>query len=129
MISMATIHNNTAQEIFDFVAVHLLTQKRKSMMIDPNYPEEPICAYRGEGDTKCAAGACIADEDYRIEFEGKNADFVSARITGKYLTCYPAEILLSLQYIHDQIDEVEWKDQLSYLAERTELSTAVLERF
>ena len=47
------------QEVFDRVARHLLTQRRKSMI---ERSAGPVCAFRGVDGTKCAIGCLIPDQ-------------------------------------------------------------------
>jgi hypothetical protein len=51
------------QEIFDRVAVHLLTQKVHSI----NGIGE--CCYRGNNNTRCAVGCLIDDEEYHPDMK------------------------------------------------------------
>ena len=62
-----TIHNlssSTAQEVFDTVSQHLLTQNAESLS------DSGMCVYRSPEGFSCAAGCLIPPEDYRVEFEG-----------------------------------------------------------
>ena len=59
----------TTQEIYDQVASHLLTQAERSILPHP-VDEDPVCAYRGENNLKCAVGCVILDEAYNSEIEG-----------------------------------------------------------
>jgi hypothetical protein len=54
----------TAQEVFDKVAVHLLTQRQQCI------DDEGTCRYR-YGGLKCAAGVLIEDSEYRPAMEGR----------------------------------------------------------
>lgn len=57
---------NNEQDIFNFVATHLMAQGAKSM-----YPDGLLCGYRGMNNRKCAAGCLIEDKHYSRRFEGK----------------------------------------------------------
>jgi len=50
MITLATLHLASAQEVFTQVKNHLLSQNRKSLL------SKDICGYRGQYGTACAAG-------------------------------------------------------------------------
>jgi hypothetical protein len=56
----------TYQEVFDFVVERLLQQGKRAMRKSGG---ETLCALRGEGNTKCAIGHLIPDEDYTAELE------------------------------------------------------------
>lgn len=56
-----------AQEIFNKVATHLLTQGKRSVASDGS------CMYRGPEGTKCAIGCLIEDDEYHPLLEGKGA--------------------------------------------------------
>lgn len=55
------------QEIFNTVARHLLAQ---GVRAEQRGPHSTMCAYRGQGCTKCAAGVLIPDNEYEPRFEG-----------------------------------------------------------
>lgn len=68
----------THQEIYDQVCAHLAKQGRRSMI---PINGKAICAYRGNGGTKCAVGALIPDE--------RNCSAVRGSRTVKPVTFYP----------------------------------------
>ena len=59
-ITLKTLEQATAQEVFDQVAEHMLTQYELSMLND-------TCVYRGYSGLKCAAGCLIGDDEYNNE--------------------------------------------------------------
>lgn len=66
MITLKTLPNASAQQVFDQVAAHLLTQKEKAKQFN-------TCKYRVEHRDKvlkCAAGCLIGDDEYEGCFEG-----------------------------------------------------------
>ena len=110
MITLATLSEATAQEVFDQVATHLLTQNKVSSM-------EGACRYRFI-DLKCAAGCLIADEEYKPEFEGN----VWRDLT--YSSLVPnrhAQLISQLQTIHDTCSPSMWGNRLQELAARNNL--------
>jgi len=121
-MKVITIHNYqeaTKQEIFDFVANHLLTQNEKAL----NYSNE--CVYRTEKDNKvikCAAGCLIPDVDYNSEIECKSWTKIGL---GKFMSCVidsdNDKIIRKLQQIHDNFLVSTWKDKLSILAKKENL--------
>ncbi len=127
----------TFQEVFDKVATHLLTQKKKSI-------GEDGCSYRGEDNTSCAVGCLIPDSKYTPEIEGAgvqglytenqtNSLIRLRKILGEVLNWdFDKEntiFLRELQYIHDRKDVEYWKDSLVGFAEKWDLNKSVLVKF
>ena len=86
-----------SQEIFDKVAVHLLTQPRSLTGNGGG------CMYRGDNGTKCAVGCLIPDNEYDPSIEGL---FMNDRLIGKVpsfrgMTEEQIYMLRELQRIHD----------------------------
>jgi hypothetical protein len=113
MITLKTLHQATAQEVFDQAAKHLLTQNRKCVNPDGG------CKYRlvlSDGEVlKCAAGCFISDDEYEESFEDEpwavliNRDSIDE-------THY--ELIGYLQCIHDNYPVERWEPGLAYLAEK-----------
>ena len=109
----------TDQEVFDKVVAHARQQGCKSLMENVLNPEEgPICAYRGENNTKCFAGILIPDEDYRKSYEGKVCHAVF-HVIG--ITDMDAFLVRDLQIIHDKLEVAEWEGGFQVLARKWEL--------
>lgn len=93
MITLATLPQATAQEVFDQVVVHLITQGVQSL--DRN---DFSCVYRNPTGLKCAAGCLIADSEYKSILENKPwnilADNNEVPTTHQYL-------IRRLQSVHD----------------------------
>lgn len=106
------------QQVFDKVALHLLTQKKQSM----NGAE---CMYRGVDGTMCAVGCLIKDEHYTdyIENRGAASDCV-VEVLAKSLNTDKAEVfnyvnmLVDLQSIHDNMEPYGWFNSLYHAAKR-----------
>lgn len=64
-ITLATLDKHTEQEVFDYVAKHLIKQGVKSV-------DGPDCMYRGVNGTMCAVGCLISDEEYDIKMDIKD---------------------------------------------------------
>jgi len=60
-VATDNLHEATAQDVFDTVAVHLLTQGFMSMGEDAQ-GNPKACVYRGRDGAMCAAGVLISDE-------------------------------------------------------------------
>lgn len=97
-ISLKNLATSSAQDVFDQVAIHLLTQNQPSIAPVAGFPTD--CAYRGNNGLKCAAGCLIADDEYDIEIEGK--DWLYLNIQGKVPTEH-WQLITGLQGIHDSL--------------------------
>lgn len=121
-ITLETLHKATAQEVYDQVARHLLTQMQRSGV-------GTRCYYRYEG-LKCAAGCLIADHEYRSVMEIPETNSWEALVNNKYVptNCH-SQLIRRLQVIHDSIPPELWKDSLTNIAIEFILNTDVLEEF
>lgn len=117
MITLATLSKATAQEVFERVANHLLTQNKKSTGLDFS------CKYRGLNNTKCSVGSLISDDEYKCEFEGMrwHTIVVKYEITQAHL-----RLIMELQKIHDYIDICNWKCWLITTGKDNNLDTDFL---
>lgn len=117
MITLKTLPQATAQEVFDQVAKHLLTQMKKSVAkraAESASDSKDYCMYRGFDGTKCAAGCLISDDEYKLEFENHNWSYLSDI---NYLV--PKEhchLIAQLQNIHDCYEPEDWRVKLNNLA-------------
>ena len=111
MITLKTLHLATAQEVFDQVKTHLLTQRERS--IDFN-----SCKYRSHNRLKCAAGCLIADDEYTMDMEGMT--WISLVIDSVAPTNY-SEMIRELQLVHDNFNHLEWEAKLKEIAKENKL--------
>jgi hypothetical protein len=120
-ITLANLKDSTAQEVFDFVAHHLLTQNEKCMLNDLK------CAYRNSDGLKCAVGCVIANDEYSPIFdECVNSSIAYLVKEEKIKIDKHLELLQRLQKIHDQFPALLWESQLINLAESEKLDTSIL---
>lgn len=112
----------TKQEIFDKVAIHLLTQKTQSI-------EFGSCLYRGPGGLKCAAGCLIPDSIYNPKMEGQPALTLFSNTPGLDEFVEQARFIDNLQLIHDHEYPENWKDTLERMASWANLSSDILKNF
>ena len=111
MITLATLPQASAQEVFDQVKTHLLTQNERS-------GTSRLCLYRGPNDTKCAAGCLMSDEEYDKDFEDKNW----LRLTDEHnITNAHFHLIRTLQELHDESPVHEWETELRFLAKKLNL--------
>lgn len=117
-----------AQEIYDKVAVHLLTQNAKSKRPRAGHPDAPpVCAYRGAEGRCCAAGCLLTLE------EAEKADHLDEGVWGAVIQVMDLSrfanhttLIEELQGVHDENEVEQWGVELAKLAEKHNLSTAVL---
>ena len=118
-----TIHNleeKTAQEVFDFVAKHLLTQKKKSQR---NAIGSKDCMYKSPEGLTCAVGCLIPKKDYTydIEYRGVEDMLEYYDVVSKH------EMLLThLQLVHDTEEVENWQEALNIKAEKFKLKNYTL---
>lgn len=105
-VTLATLEQSTAQEVFDHVAKHLLTQKTKCLT-------EGRCVYRNEHGMSCAAGCIIADDEYKESMEGKIwQDLIRHKIVPEAHN----HLIDHLQLAHDLKKPQEWPTQIQAVA-------------
>jgi hypothetical protein len=114
----------TQQEIFDKVARHLLTQKKRATV-------SGHCRYRTPDGCKCAIGCLISDEDYDPEFEGERVTHLLGRHAIPSLENLDCDrIFLSrLQVLHDTGLPINWPKALHDFAISFCLSPTILSEF
>lgn len=124
-ITLKTLGQATAQEVFDQVATHLLTQNKRSMLKF----DADICAYRGDDGLKCAAGCLISDDEYNKELmEGFTwADMLDRLAAG--VSTKHNKLISKLQHIHDGIKCDLWLGPLRGVATAFELSDKVITEY
>lgn len=87
------------QEIFDTVVRHLAQQGTQSVSKDVI-----LCAYRGVGGRKCAAGVLIPDESYVPAMEGMKARNLPLKFDLPEWFIENVSLIQGLQIAHDR----EW---------------------
>lgn len=128
MITLKNLPQATAQQVFDQVARHLLTQGRRSVTEVPaliRFGSSSVCAYRGDGGLKCAAGCFIGDDEYMRDFEGKTWN----KLVEYGIPIMHNALIRQLQLIHDGVTPGLWKEKLINLAMIAGLSYAVCDEF
>lgn len=90
------------QEIFDKVTTHLLQQNERAVSYIGS------CSYRGIGNTMCAVGCLITDDEYMQEMEGSSVyGLYNSELLPAHL-CPHITLLEQMQNIHDNIPVAEW---------------------
>jgi hypothetical protein len=114
----------TAQQVFDKVSTHLLTQNEPAIDKDGN------CMYK-LGSLSCAVGCLIKDEFYKQKFEFKGIgagekDLIYALEQSGINVTEQLRLLSQLQNIHDKHPTPDWYESLMKLAEYMHLSSSVI---
>ena len=128
MITLKTLKDATAQEVFDQVAEHLLTQNQKSF--NPDKPN--MCMYRNAMGLKCAIGCLVADDEYLEGWEGLGWLELIQQIKKDRKIDFERvheNLLGSLQRIHDYSGAAMWLDRLKSVAKAEGLNTKILEKY
>jgi len=117
----------TKQEIFDKIAVHLLTQNAVS--VGPG--DNQMCKYRTDDGLSCAIGCLIPDELYVKKLEGKEVG--SSRIVREVLKKVgifnEGRFLVHFQQMHDYFTPTQWPDYLIEVGNNYKLNTDVVTNF
>ncbi len=119
------------QQIFNRVATHLLTQKRRAeVSLNGNVK----CVYRAADGAQCAVGCLIPDDMFRPEMEGRGVYVLlntQPQLHNLFTGFAPGEALKNflggLQIIHDGQSPHTWKSYLMYFATRYQLDASVLD--
>ena len=110
MITLKTLPQATAQEVFDQITQHLLKQGKAARS------GTGACRYRVETQgeiLKCAAGCLIADDEYNSKFEGESWRKLASL---QAVPSYHEDLITSLQKMHDAYLVSEWPERLRQLA-------------
>lgn len=114
-ISLKTLDKVAAQDIFNHVVNHLMSQKERSA------DSEGACMYRGPNGLKCAAGCLIADDEYSPEMEYSTwlhlmDEGASYRGNGKLVVpTAHSDLIHALQTVHDRDAPDKWEEALRKL--------------
>jgi hypothetical protein len=113
MITIATLPNHTDQEVFDYIANHLLSQGEKCQEIDDIY-DGPLCKYRNSDNQSCAAGCLFGPGEYKPSYEGNN--WVNLRDKGIVPETHFG-LITALQRVHDTVLADMWYRALQLVAQ------------
>lgn len=120
MITLATLADATAQQVFDQVVAHLRKQGRASK----DY-KTGGCFYRGPEGLKCAAGCLISDDEYvdRMDIRNGHDTYWLDLIEDGLVPTSRHNLLIScLQDIHDDRDPYDWEREFERLAYEEQLN-------
>ena len=124
MITLATLPNYTAQQVFDYVAKHLLTQGEKCEMFDDDM--NPVCVYKNEVNQRCAAGCLFGPGEYSRVLEGKSWECL---VEDRRVPSNHWSLITGLQRVHDTRSANNWYKGLQQLATECNLNTINLDQY
>ena len=111
----------TEQETFDTVVTALREQGCQSVLCwESSLPlpsKQNLCRYRGENDTKCAAGHLIPDELYDENMESHDWMGLVQKWPSIAALGLPNDLVFALQQIHDHQPVEDWEMYWRELAE------------
>lgn len=124
-ITLATLPQASAQDVFDFIATHLLTQGERALSLEPGAPDETIaCVYRTSTGLKDAAGCLMSDDEYSVDMEGYTWESLA---TASIVPSAHTRLITDLSSVHDDHRPEEWMARLKKVAVRYSLETAGIE--
>jgi hypothetical protein len=107
MITLKTLPDATAQEVFDQVVTHLRKQGR------PAYHDRR-CKYRTPDKLMCAGGCLMSDDEYSTAMEGYGFSYAyryfktgGSTLGGPVIEVPHQDLIKQLQYAHDHMQM--WK--------------------
>jgi hypothetical protein len=113
MITLKTLPQATAQQVFDQVVQHMLRQGK------PAISDSGACCYRYDTDDKilkCAAGCLISDNEYRKYFDDAYNSSWSSLVDEGLVPDTHFTLITELQHIHDKSLPEYWEKDLQILA-------------
>jgi hypothetical protein len=125
MITLKTLPQATAQQVFDQGVRHLLTQGKKSTTITEDGAR--ICAYHNQDGTRCAAGCFISEDEYDSTIEGESWLGLSTHCSK--IPDNHNGIIDRLQDTHDHWEVSQWPQRLFSLAFIFNLDDSVIREF
>lgn len=120
MITLNTLSQATAQEVFDQAAVHMLTQGKRSHL------DGHGCQYRHQ-ELKCAGGCFISDDQYdKKNMEGRGWKTLR---DDHLVPSDHSQLIAELQRLHDCVPPHNWRSTLLHFAVDKNLDPAVLDSY
>jgi len=122
MITLATLPQASEQEVFEQVARHLMTQRKRAT-------EKTRCVYLTDDGLKCAAGCLLSEKDYALLETEKMLSFAWNSISSKLKIPQHRNLIMHLQAMHDVIEPRKWKYELRGFANRFHLDANFLDEY
>lgn len=108
-VTLATLSQATAQEVFNQVLNHARVQGKASK------DEGGGCYYRNPEGLACFAGCLISDDEYIKQMDGGDSTWNGIFEKG-YVPRDHFDLIRSLQSIHDDYQPSDWEGQFKKLA-------------
>lgn len=126
MITLATLPQATAQQVYDQVARHLLTQMERACAYHgaPAYFGDKFV---GDDPLKSAGGCLMTDDEWEPDMEGD--DWKTLTREGYVPSTAHDELIAALEAVHDCAQPDDWREAIREVAARMGLSPAVLDEF
>lgn len=124
MITLATLHEYSGQQVFDYISNHLLSQGERCEEFDDDM--NPVCVYRNSEGQSCAAGCLIGKSEYGLSFEGK--DWGTLMSDGKVPRDHYG-LISGLQKVHDTWKADKWYEGLFDVARTYNFDTTNLDMY
>jgi hypothetical protein len=124
-VTLKTLAEATAQEVFDQVVKQLLEQgKRSHSLRDKQDPERGYyCMYRGDGGTMCAAGCLIAEDEYKDWLEENSWRQL---VDKGHVPETHENLITALQGVHDGKEPSTWREGLLEISKRFDLNPQII---
>lgn len=110
-VTVSNLHKRSAQQVFDYIANHLIVQNKRSLG-----PDGHNCVYRDEiHGLSCAAGCLFTQRTYRKYHENQSWRSLTRNngVPGEH-----EDLISELQFIHDGNAPADWKTELKKVARR-----------
>ena len=105
MITLSTLKDATAQQVFDQVVTHMIKQGERSIRHGSK-----MCLYRGDKGLMCAAGCLIADDEYQPQFDngaGNGGGTWDRLVSNQTVPEHHQNLIVALQRAHDRSGLIE----------------------
>lgn len=122
MITIHNINEHTLQEVYDQIALHLLTQGERAIN------EFEQCELRNDCGYTCAIGSLIPENDYSPSLEYYFLEMFETEFNVR-LSADMADLLDKLRIVHDFCNPSAWENALKIVAEKMQLSSEVVSCF
>lgn len=110
MITLKTLADASAQDVFNQVALHLLSQGKRAVEGEEVCGD---CVYHSPDGLRCAAGCLISDEEYDEAMEWNSWLYL---VDDELVPQEHANLISELQNLHDMKHPDDWAGSLSSLA-------------
>ena len=120
IVTLKNLHRVSAQTVFNQITKHMSKMKK------PCIDDDGACHYRifyknGKVKNKCAAGALIANSEYKPEFDYIGDSSWSGLVEEGYVPDAHQQLIQDCQGVHDGYEMKDWAVELADVASEHEL--------